>query len=229
MDIFVHKEGLDNNNQQTTPMQNNDLSMSQYQPPMDLARYYNTLSFLDQKAQIDVRKNQEIIWQRLEYEKRKNEIKIYSQELAKMISYEVSNDSLGRILYAPIALDKNEICSKVLLNVIKYKTTLLCSFGTKTHIVLKISWEGGDAVYLENGSEGISTRIFLKRLKAKGVVLRVSKRYESAVADALLSYSLNTAGECEIPWCLGWNKMENGLWHFAHENEITMKEVLKYV
>jgi len=229
IDPLIYKKDLVGGTYLTVPQQYN---VPMAQAPLSRAGYanYERISIYMQMAQIDVSKKQAFIDQKLEFERKKNEMKIRNQERMKMISYEICKNSLDQIIYASVGIDGENICFKVLLNVWGYRAVLLRSFYPESHIVLKISWKDcKEAVYLENGLEGISANIFLKRLKAKGVVLRSSKRQEIAVADALLSYSLNTTEEYEIPWSLGWNMMENCRWHFAHENEITMRGVLKYV
>lgn len=92
---------------------------------------------------------------------------------------------------------------------------------------IRMPWEGcREPIYFENTAEGVPGQKFLKKLRAKGILFRVSKRNEREVADALLAYSLNTQEEYEIPFFRGWNVMGNGRWHFAKDDEITMEEII---
>lgn len=208
----------------------NSPPMPQYLYQTGYMTYGKRLDYDLKKARIDVEKNQVISNQRLEHEQKKENMKLRNKARLEMLSYEITEDSLGRIFCSQISLDEEKICSKILLNVINYTAVHLVSYNPEEYRVLGIAWEGcGDAVLFEDGPEGISSQTFLRRLKARGVVFRVSKRNESAVADALLSYSRGVAEECEIPFHLGWNRMGDGRWHFAYSDEVTMKEVHKYV
>lgn len=198
-----------------------------FQPPVDV--FSQKLSYEREKAAIAVQKERELSVQRLELEKLKQEIKFQNQVRRDMLSFEVCRDAMGRMIYSRMADDQEKICSKILLNVNAYRAVNFMSFFPQTHVVLSVSWEGcREPIYFENSAEGIPVQKFLKKLKAKGIFFRVSKKNELEVADALLAYSLNTQEEYEIPFYRGWNVMENGRWHFAKGDEITMKEVLDY-
>ena len=213
-----------------TYLDNNNLPVIQNSSQVGDGVDYQKLSFHRQMAQIDVEKEQEIINMRAKFEQTKNMMRVQRDELKKMISYEVIQDSLGVMRYAPVCLDREIIPYKTLFNVRNYKAVWLTNLYPEPHRVLKVSWENcREAIYFEIGAKGISTRTFLERLKSQGVVLRTSKRCTSEVADALLAYSLNTEEEYGISWCLGWNRMEDMDWHFADKNETIMREVLKYV
>ncbi len=193
-------------------------------------QYGGKLYYDVEKAQIDVVKNQTILAQRLEYEQKKEKMKIQICALKDMCHFEVYPDSLGRIFYSQIGIDDEKLHSKILFNAMNYTANCLLSFYPEVCVVLEVRWENcGKGIYFEYTDEGISTQKFLKKLKARGILFRVSRRNEKAVAEALLSYTLNTAKKYEIPFCRGWNLMESGKWHFAERDEMTMKEVLDHV
>lgn len=202
-----------------------------YPPPMFQPQVYDTytqkLCYEREKAAIEVQKERELNVQRLELENLKQEIRLRNKVRQDMFSFEVCKDAMGRIMFSRMGDDQEEFCSKTLLNVNGYRTVNLMSFWPQMYAVLSISWEGcREAVYFKNTAEGIPVREFLNRLKANGVLFRVSKRNEREVADALLSYSISTQEEYEIPFFRGWNLMGDGKWHFAKEDEICMKEIL---
>lgn len=223
-------DGETEQNLNSTYLGNNNLPVIQNSLLASDSADYQKISIHNQMAQIEVKKEQEITNECIRREQAKNIVRVQSNELKKMISYEVIRDSLGWMLYAPVGLNQEIIPYKILLTVRNYKAVWLTNLYPEPHRVLKVSWEDcREAIYFEIGTKGISTRMFLERLKAQGVVLRTSKRCSSEVADALLAYSLNTEEEYDIPWYLGWNRMGDMDWHFADKKETTMREVLKYV
>lgn len=190
--------------------------------------YSEKLYFEREKAEIKVGKERELCFRRLELERLKQEIRLQNKVRLDMLSYEIYKDAMGRIIYSRVGTDQENFCSKILLNVCGYRAVNFVSFSPQMNMVMSISWEGcRDPVHFKNTAEGIPVLKFLKKLKAKGILFRTSKRSEREVADALLAYSLNTQEEYEIPFDRGWNVMEDGRWHFAKADEMTMKEIIK--
>lgn len=191
--------------------------------------YREKANYERMKAEIEIEKNQIMLQQRLEYEVAREDMKLQSRLCMGMISYEVYQDSMGQMIYTQVGANGEKLRSKVLMNVINYEAVILVSYSSKQDWVLAVSWYGSRNcnIYLRNTEEGISPKFFLKCLKARGVILQVAKRNENEVAGALLSYSLNTKKEIEIPYYRGWNEMGNGSWHFAKKGELTMKGVIE--
>ena len=83
------------------------------------------------------------------------------------------------------------------------------------------------SVYFKNAENGISPQIFLKNMKARGVLFLVSGRTEKKAAEALLAYSYQNAETIELPYYRGWNYMSKGNWRFADEKELIMEGMEK--
>lgn len=191
----------------------------------------NKLRYQVAQSEIELMKQRSRLEQRLEFEKHISEMKIYYDTYLKMMSCSVYRDSAGDIIYAIRDPDDKKIVSKVLLNVKGYKSRIYISYYPQIHTLLEISWGGdeGNRVYFDYTNEGVSPRDFLRTLKAKGVLLLVSGRTEIKAAQVLLSYSVSSADNVEIPYTYGWGKDKEGKWHFAKKTELVMREVKKNV
>ena len=208
---------------------NNQIS-NQKQIQMDVWGAYQGKIFYEmKKRELDMEKNYIMQQQKVKMEEDLCELRVRYKCFMSMISSTVYRDSNGNIIYAITAPDGKKINAKVLLNVKKFRSRILVTYYPQARMVLDVWWgEGGEShVYFSYGKDGISPNVFLKTLKAKGVLLLVSGRTEHQAANALLAFTFNDAEVEEIPLAYGWGKNAEGKWHFAGEDEITLKEVLK--
>ncbi len=183
------------------------------------------------KSQLDLSKQQQALNQRLEFEEKSRQLRLNYNVYQQMMGSTVYKDSDGKLIYAISDSEGEDIRSRVLFNVNHYESTLYLSYFPKVCAVLEISWDATDRNNIDflYGNDGLSPDVFLKRLKARGLLMSVSSRMEKEAAKALLAYSINGAKEVELPFFYGWNKNRDGKWYFVHKDKLTMKEVLENV
>ena len=115
-------------------------------------------------------------------------------------------------------------------NSILYSATDINGLTTQ---ILTINWkpsnnpEVSKSIYLLIPPEGISATKINKILISKGLKLLTSSRKQKDLAEALLYFSTNNSREEELPYSYGWNLLSDGIWKFAHENELTMSLIIK--
>lgn len=179
------------------------------------------------KAQLELWKNQALKQQRYELEAALQDLKLRYQNYLELLSCTVFQDCYGRLVYAITDKDGGNIASKPLLNVSGFKAVRYYSCYPELRAFLRISWQDCErgGIYFRETPERISPQHFLKCLKSSGIMFLVSGRTERKAADALLAYAISTAEQKEIPFFRGWNLMSDGRWHFAHDNELTIREV----
>lgn len=189
--------------------------------------YQGKLQYDMAKMQMELEKSHITMQQRLDYEKRLNELRVQYTCYLQMMSSTVYKDSSGNIVYAITAPDNKNIISRVLLNVKNFRSCIYICYYPAFQMVLEVRWgDGDDSLRFQYTEEGILPNDFLRRLKARGVLLLVSGRTEKKAACALLAYSLESAEKIEIPFAIGWGKNKVGKWHYATQDELTMKEVM---
>ncbi|RKI41834.1 hypothetical protein D7V86_09065 [bacterium D16-51] len=183
------------------------------------------------KGRLDLEKQQASLSQRLEFEEKSRQIRVAYHTYQQMLGSTVYRDSDGRLIYAISDSEGKDIRSRPLLNVRNYKPVLYVSYFPKTCAVLEVSWgdTNQNSVSFLYDNDGLSPDVFLKKLKAHGVLMLVSGRMEKEAAAALLAYSIDSAEEVELSFTYGWNKGKDGRWHFAYNQELTMREVLQDV
>lgn len=190
--------------------------------------YDMKLAYEVERMKMSVYKQELLSQKKVMYEQAMLEQKVHYQNFLKMQSYTVYSDGKGKIICALNNPENVKITAKELLNVENYRATIFKAFYPQKSSALQITWgiQGDNSLIFLLGADGISPALFLKKLKAKGVQLLVSGRAEKQVANALLAFSLNSAEQLEIPGIHGWNRMENGNWHYATYADRTFKEVL---
>lgn len=169
--------------------------------------------------------------QRLEYERQLKEMKVQYKTFLELMGMTIYCDSGGDIILAITSPEGKPIRAKRLLNVSGYGSRMYISTEPTLVMVLECYWgdDKHNMVRFLHTEEGITPEKFLKRLKAKGILMLVSGRTEKKAANALLAHSVSSAEEVYIPYTHGWGKKKNGSWHFATEGELTMREVLRNV
>ena len=179
------------------------------------------------KMDIALQKQDRMLQRKLEYEKAVIELEVYYEQLKQLLAYQVYADEAGNVIFSLTDPKDEEIVAKPLLKVKGYKTVILKSYYPEPASALQISWyeQKVESLIFLLGPDGIDAKKFLKAIKAKGLMMQVAIRAEKQAAEALLAFSLNSAKQVEIPGVHGWNQMKNGSWHYAHERELTFKEV----
>lgn len=181
------------------------------------------------KSELDLRKSGRLLEQRYWHEQQLMDLRVRYQNYLEMLGSTVYQDSSGQMMYA-ITGPKNEaISTKILLSVRGYESVNCVSYYPQMYSALMIRWDGceQDGICFRDLVKGVTPERFLRGLKAKGVLILASGRAEKKAASALLAYSIQNMQKKELPFQYGWNRMENGDWHFCGQNEIVMQEVIK--
>lgn len=181
------------------------------------------------KSEIELRKNSGILEQRYWHEQQLMDMRVRYRNYLELLGCAVYRDSSGQMMYA-ITGPKNEaISTKILLSVRGYESVNCVSYYPQMYSALMIRWDGCEqnGICFRDLVKGVTPERFLRGLKAKGVLILVSGRAEKKAASALLAYSIQNMQKRELPFQYGWNRMENGNWHFCGQNEIVMQEVIK--
>lgn len=179
------------------------------------------------KMDLSLHRKQQDYWMREEHEKRIQDIKTKSKVQQDMRYCKILSNDAGEIFVAVTDSDAKELVVKRLFHNTKIRAKRLVAYYPERICVLRIECEGIPSNNLSFKIDGsVSTNLFLKRLKSSGMCMQVSARLEKQVAAALWTYFLSSVEEYEIPGVVGWNKMQDGRWHFARVGEIVMKEVL---
>ncbi len=195
-----------------------------------MASYQAKLQYEFCKNQLQIGKQQMMLDQRRAFEIQMQEVKLQYKTFLDLLSYSIYEDCQDRLIFAITNPSNGKITAKPLLNVTKYQSVIYCSsYQATQHFVLGIRWKGNtqENVYFKNAKQGISPQLFLKNVKARGVLFLVSGRTEKKAAEALLAYSYQNAETIELPYYRGWNYMSKGNWHFADEKELIMERVEK--
>lgn len=192
-----------------------------------MASYQAKLQYEVCKNQLQIDKQQMMLDQRRAFETQMQEVKQQYRAYLDLLSFSIYADTQGKLIFSISDSTDATIAAKPLLNVTSYQSKIYFSGWPEKRYVLEISWEGGknSSVYFKNAENGISPQIFLKNMKARGVLFLLSGRTEKKAAEALLAYSFQCAETIELPYYRGWNFMSKGRWHFADEKELIMKEV----
>lgn len=205
---------------------------SQYNYQQSISNsYHEKLQYEAERMKLDLYKQHVALERKIVHENELMEVRLKHQASLRMISYTVYKEGEGNIILAIKNPENRSITSKVLLNVKNYKTRIYCSYYPKLKKVLEISWDNGSNNYLFipyiNGD--IDVKVFLKKLKARGIRLLVSGSAEYDAATALLAYSINYAESIEIPFSYGWGKTSEEKWHFATKDEMIMRGMIENV
>lgn len=192
--------------------------------------YNGKLQYEMVKAEVGLRRNQIANEQRLQLQYGLEDIKLRFKTYMAMLGATVYMDCSRNLIFALSDSNGNKISSKRLLNVKGFESKILVSEMLGGKSALCISWENEkkSQIFFSEFTNGILPSTFLKKLKSHGVLFNVSGRTEKKAAEALLAYSVQTAKTIEVSACSGWCKWSDGTWHFAWEDEITMKEILEY-
>ena len=188
------------------------------------------LDYVRQKDCLELMKNQAKYNQRLEFEKQSQAVKLCREVYKEFLGAEVYRNTEGVLIYVVADPEQKISRSKRLLNIAGYKPRLLVSeHPAKT--ILEIAWGEREIqkIFFSDAQEGIPTALFLRKLKSKGVVLLVSGRSEKTAAEALIAFTYREAPRVCIPFYHGWCLNEEGRWHYAGDEELTMQEVLENV
>lgn len=203
-----------------------------YDPPKGqndvMSAYDERLRYEMAKAEVDLRKGQIVNQQRLQLQWGLEDIKLWYKTYMAMLGATVYKDNVGNLMFAISDERGAKISSKRLLNVKNFKSEILVSEVPEKNKVLYITWDGNEnaQLFLHDLTKGISPNAFLNKLKGHGVLFTVSGRTEKKAAEALLAYSIEGANITEISACYGWCRKSDGNWHFAGEDEITMRRIL---
>lgn len=197
----------------------------------DIVSEYNVkLQYEVAKTEVGLRKNQITNEQKMWLQYGMEDMKMRFKTCMALMGTSIYRDYSGNLIFALSDLNGNRIVSKQLLNVKGYEAEILVSGMSERKSALQISWEGSDDshIYFADIARGISPTAFLKKLKSHGILFQVSGRAEKQAADALLVYSVQTDKISEVAACSGWCKWSDGTWHFAWDDEITMRRILEY-
>lgn len=194
-----------------------------------MASYQAKLQYEFCKNQLQIGKQQIMLDQRRAFETQIQEVKQQYRAYLDLLSFSIYADTQGRLIFSISDSADGTIAAKPLLNVTSYQSKIYFSRCPEKRYVLEISWEGGmnSSVYFKNAENGISPQIFLKNMKARGVLFLVSGRTEKKAAEALLAHSYQYAESIELPYYRGWNFMSEGNWHFADDKELLLERVEK--
>lgn len=181
------------------------------------------------KSEIDLKKNNGLLEQRYWHEQQLLDLRLRYQNYLQMMGCTVYRDSSGRMIYAIMNPQNEVISAKILLSVTGYETINYVSYCPQMYSTLVICWDGckQNGICFQDLVKGVTPERFLKGLKSNGALFLVSGRAEKKAASALLAYSIQNMQKKELPFQYGWNRMENGDWHFCGQNEIVMQEVIK--
>ena len=204
-------------NPYTSSMQQSDIG----------SRYQEKILYEVNKAEIALKKQAASNEQKLMLENTLQELRLQYKTCLDLLEMNVYKDSNGQLIFAVQDHKKTKIAAKKLLNVQGVQSHLYVASYPVFKTVFEMSWDEGKSIRLPYTEEGISPTHFLKKMKSHGIFLSVSGRTEKRAAEALFAYLLYTAKEVEIPYFHGWVVTSAGEWHYAEENEMTMKELMK--
>lgn len=190
------------------------------------SRYQRKMVYEVGKAEIALKKQAASNEQKLMLENTLQEMRVQYKMNLDLLEMNVYKDSNGQLIFAVQDHKKTKIAAKKILNVQGVQSRLYVSPYPVLKTVFEMSWDEGKSIRLPYTEEGISPTDFLKKMKSHGVFLSVSGRTEKRAVEALFAYLLFTAEEVEIPYFHGWVVTSAGEWHYAEENEITMKELI---
>ncbi len=106
----------------------------------------------------------------------------------------------------------------------KLRLKIYESFYPTNKRIYAFSFNGGTTFFEQDGN--CSAKNVFQSLANKGYRLACRKRIWLEVVEAFWSHLLEKAVSEEIPGTFGWNRMHDGKWQYANEDDLTM-EVLK--
>lgn len=142
----------------------------------------------------------------------------------KQLSYpEIYKNQEDRLVYAVIKPNGSKLSCKELINARGIKSFLCYSLYPQFQQLLCVSFNYDENILCFDCD--IKPTVFLNKLRSRGLPLLLSERRQKEAASVFFAYLINTAVKCELPFDSGWWKDGCNNWHFAKEDELTMKKV----
>lgn len=179
------------------------------------------------QAQLQISKLADEQELRLQYQRKSLELKTEYRLKREMFEWIISCTEEGSLVLSVRDGDL-VVKSKHLINAVDYSAIRYFTTYPIHKSVLAVSWSTErihKRVILDE--EFLSPRVFWKAVKSQGLRLLVSGRKEHEIADALYSYTVDSAHLRELPFTQGWCKFSNGQWKFITKEDLTLKEVLQ--
>ena len=185
------------------------------------------LFYAQKKDELSLQRNHFQLGQRLDFEAAILEMKARYTAYVQTIGSRIYADAAGNLIYSIEDQSKKKLSAIRLLDVSGFRAKIYRTTWPKCSECLTVEWneENVKPILFSDFLSRLSTNLFLRRLKMRGLFLRVSGKNEKRAADQLMAYAFSVAECVEIPFFHGWNRMENGEWHFAGPDVLTMEEL----